>query len=74
VSPSPRAGATATARQYEVWLEPSVGDPVQVPYDGSPLSIGRHESSHLIISDPACSREHAFVRYEDGIVWLEPRE
>ncbi|HEY4304506.1 MAG TPA: FHA domain-containing protein [Gemmatimonadaceae bacterium] len=73
VSPSAQVAAPTVALRDEVWLEPTVGDPVQVPDDGSPLLIGRQSSSHLVISDAACSRDHAAVRYAADGVWLEPR-
>ncbi len=53
------------------------GTPVSFPLDGGETLIGRMDSSHLVLEDPAVSRLHAkIVRDGDGtdvIVDLESR-
>jgi ABC transport system ATP-binding/permease protein len=70
----PRVSArSAPVDNLELWLEPVAGGRrVRVPDGGPPFVIGRHRTSGLVISDPSCSREHASVRREAGVIWLEP--
>jgi hypothetical protein len=49
------------------WLtlyRPARGNPM--PFPGTVLHIGRHQSNDVVVNDKKVSRQHAVIRYENG--------
>ncbi len=56
-----------------LWLEvPASGRRVHVPGDGRDFLIGRSPTAALTLADPACSREHASLRWDGRTIELRP--
>jgi len=64
-----QAGAPAQAAlgMPPAWLtlyRPVRGNPM--PFPGTVLHIGRHQSNDVVVNDKKVSRQHAVIRYENG--------
>jgi len=59
------------ARGPSAWLEtPSGNRVIGSSFARGRITLGRSPSSHVVLTDPSCSREHAEIRLQGGVPML----